>query len=139
MGKEKENGKCKEEKLQNEERTLFMFFIVCLFLFFELNQNGNFLPGKSISLWEEIKKNWLCSLRNIFLLRPWHRYMCLQTCVSSLLCYFCHLSPITISFAQKTHNFVKIIFQKNANYACSTCRFLASSLQLTLTKVRYHA
>ena len=44
-----------KEKLQNEERFLFLF--VCFFFFFtfqkELNflvyQNGNYLPGKSIS------------------------------------------------------------------------------------------
>ena len=58
--------KCMEEKLQNEGRTFFFFlpfFFFLLFTFknhwnlFWVNQNGNFLPGKSISCQEKIRKN----------------------------------------------------------------------------------
>ena len=64
-----ENWKCKQEKLQNEERTFFFFFF-SLFTFknhwnlFWVNQNGNFLPGK------KYQEKWLCPLRKIVLLRP---------------------------------------------------------------------
>ena len=79
---EVENWKWKDEKLQNEERTFFYFisFFIFYFLFlfylilfyfiffllftfqnhlnlFWVYQNGNFLPGKGISLREKIGKN----------------------------------------------------------------------------------
>ena len=83
--KKKENWKDEGEifkmeggKLQNEERFLFLFlfFFFSLFTFqnewnlFLVYQNGNFLPGKSISRREKNQEKWLCPLRKIFLLRP---------------------------------------------------------------------
>ena len=76
--------------LQNEERYFFcccfwgwfffLFCFVCLFVFFTFQnhsnlfwvyQNGNFLPGKSISCQEKNQEKWLCPIRKIFLLRLW--------------------------------------------------------------------
>ena len=60
---EKLNWKWKEEKLQNEEMTFFFLLLFCFSLLkihwnlFWVNQNGNFLPGKSISCREKIRKN----------------------------------------------------------------------------------
>ena len=53
-----ENWKWKEERLQNEERTFFFY------------QDGNFLPGKSISRRGKNQEKWLCPLWKIFLLHP---------------------------------------------------------------------
>ena len=52
-------------------------------------QNGNFVPGKSISHQENNQEKWLCPLRKICLLRPWcqshHGYMpCSCSQVSSI-------------------------------------------------------
>ena len=51
----------KWDKLQNEEKTFSFFFFFSLFksteICFWVNQNGNYLPGKSISHWEKIRKN----------------------------------------------------------------------------------
>ena len=72
-----ENGSRK--KFENE-RTFFFFFFFLLFTFqndenlFWGYQNGNFLPGKSISHREKNQEKWLCPLRKIFLLRPWKPY-----------------------------------------------------------------
>ena len=55
----------------------FFFFFFFLFTFqndwnlFWVYQNGNFLPGKSISRRGKNQEKWLCPLREIFLLRPW--------------------------------------------------------------------
>ena len=60
----------------------FFFFFFLLFTFendenlFWVYQNGNFLPGKSISRREKNQEKWLCPLRKICLLRP---------CVSDVL------------------------------------------------------
>ena len=54
----------------------FFFFFFLLFTFendenlFWVYQNGNFLPGKSISRREKNQEKWLCPLRKICLLRP---------------------------------------------------------------------
>ena len=68
------NWKWKGEK-QNEERTVFSFFLfLCFLLFkttkicFESTKNGNFLLGKSIARQEKNQENWLCSLWKIFFL-----------------------------------------------------------------------
>ena len=57
----------------------FVLFCFCFFLLFTFEndgnlfwvyQNGNFLPGKSISCREKNQGKWLCPLRKICLLRP---------------------------------------------------------------------
>ena len=53
-----ENWKWKGDKLENEERTLFFTFQNHWNLLW-VYQNGNFLPGKSISLWEKHQEKWL--------------------------------------------------------------------------------
>ena len=52
-----ENWKWKEGKLQNEERTFFAFHFSKRLKFVLGVPNGNFLPGKSISRREKIRKN----------------------------------------------------------------------------------
>ena len=52
---EVENWKWKDEKLQNEDKTFFTFQND--WNLFWVYQNGNFLPGKSISRREKIRKN----------------------------------------------------------------------------------
>ena len=75
-GKEVENWKMERGKSSKIRRGLFFFFFFLLFTFkndknlFWVYQNGNFLPGKSISRREKNQENWLRPLRKIFLLRP---------------------------------------------------------------------
>ena len=68
----------------------FFFFFFLLFTFendenlFWVYQNGNFLPGKSISRREKNQEKWLCPLRKICLLRPWwHPPNCKSTTESN--------------------------------------------------------
>ena len=67
--KKKENWK--REGGENEER-IFFFFLLFTFQnhwnLFSVYQNGNFLPGKSISCGEKNQEKWLCPLWKIFLL-----------------------------------------------------------------------
>ena len=74
-----ENWKWKQENMRKRGEDLFFFFFFFFLLFtfekdknlFWVYQNGNFLPGKSISRREKNQEKWLCPLRKICLLRPW--------------------------------------------------------------------
>ena len=63
-------------KRQKKRWGPFFFFFFCFSLLktdenlFWVYQNGNFLPGKSISRREKNQEKWLCPLRKICLLRP---------------------------------------------------------------------
>ena len=73
-----ENWKWKQENVRKRGEDLFFFFFFFFLLFtfendenlFWVYQNGNFLPGKSISRREKNQEKWLCPLRKICLLRP---------------------------------------------------------------------
>ena len=81
--KKKEGGKLKMEeenyKMSKGPFFFFFFFFFCFSLFktteiwnlFWVYQNGNFLPGKSISRREKNLEKWLCPLWKIFPICPW--------------------------------------------------------------------
>ena len=77
-----ENWKWKVEKLQNEERTFFFFFLAFQnhYNLFWVYQNENFLLGKSISRREKNQEKLLCPLRKIFPLNaPAHNGILMST------------------------------------------------------------
>ena len=94
-GKERQGKKQKWSRKEGKSRTgrwknangmrkvvfVFVFvFVFCFSLFktdwnlFWVNQNGNYLLGKSISRQGKNQEKLICPLKKIFLLRPWGKY-----------------------------------------------------------------
>ena len=75
-----EKWKWKQERFLKRGEDFFFFFFFFFFLLFTFEndgnlfwvyQNGNFLPGKSISRREKNLEKRICPLRKICLLHPW--------------------------------------------------------------------
>ena len=103
-----ENWKCKEENLENEERTFFFFFFFFAFHFSKPVKFVLGLPKWKCSIGKKhitpgkIRKKWLCPLREIFLLRPWtleevDSWICLDVNIHKNLSWNHHIDSITKS------------------------------------------
>ena len=80
---------------EKEVRTFFFFFFFLLFTFendenlFWVYQNGNFLPGKSISRREKNQENDFAPSEKICLLRPWVAFCLYNITLPVYLFFFC--------------------------------------------------